>query len=259
MPCMTPIFIQIPDRAGRTPVPCGRCVACLQSRRGDWTYRLLEEERRSKTSTFLTLTYQDKYLPTVHGEPSLLMADLQSYFKRVRKKARELKYYAVGEYGEHYQRPHYHAIVFNAANELLQEKWTKNNEPIGFVSTDQVSQASIHYVTKYILNSKTGWGYKKSKPFATMSNSLGKDYIEVNKDAHRETLNDQVVYPGGSKQRMPRYYKTAIFNEQEIKIMADRNTQKAIELIETTDYEHRMKKIAYLHEMGRRNSKSNFL
>lgn len=259
MPCMSPIFIKIPERTGRTPVPCGRCVACLQSRRGDWTFRLMEEERRSVKSTFLTLTYQDKFLPMVKGEPSLKLADLQSYFKRVRKYSPQLKYFAVGEYGEKYQRPHYHAIVFNTSDEILQDKWTKNDEPIGIVTTDKVSQASIHYVTKYILNSKSGWGYKKTKPFSTMSNALGKEYVPLNADKHRETMSDQVVYVGGTRQRMPRYYKTLIFNAEQSKILAFRNTEKAIQKLESTDYDDHLEHLKYLREMGRRNSKSNFL
>ena len=63
---------------------------------------------------FLTLTYADEHLPP---NGSLVVADLQKFIKRLRKhyakrnNGIKLRYYACGEYGDRYGRPHYHAII----------------------------------------------------------------------------------------------------------------------------------------------------
>lgn len=109
--------------------------------------RLMEEEKVSMSSYFITLTYDnDNCRITDKKWPTLVKDDLQRFFKRVRKthnsrkgKAiilskryqavrngwkynslfKPLKYYAVGEYGSETFRPHYHIILFNAELELI--------------------------------------------------------------------------------------------------------------------------------------------
>lgn len=161
MSCLQPISILDKNRGtsssdGRINVPCGRCPPCLKKRRNHWSFRLYEELKISKTAYFITLTYEDKYLP-LHpsGFYTLNKADVQKFIKRLRKaqnkidkdfssgysrsirnfrlsgkngsetrrstslKVRQkLRYYACGEYGEETDRPHYHIILFNLHPEL---------------------------------------------------------------------------------------------------------------------------------------------
>ena len=62
---------------------------------------------------FSLYTYSDDHLP---DNGSLVVADLQKFFKRLRKQYAKrntcikLRYYAC-EYGDRHGRPHYHAIV----------------------------------------------------------------------------------------------------------------------------------------------------
>lgn len=73
-----------------------------------------------KENCFLTLTYTDEKLPSligsVTGEPlaTLRPKDLQDWLKRFREALRPLsvRFYAVGEYGNESDRPHYHVCVF---------------------------------------------------------------------------------------------------------------------------------------------------
>lgn len=214
MPCYSPIYLKINELVDyRKAVPCGKCIGCLNKRRSDWTFRLLQENHVAKSSAFLTLTYNDNFLPIINGVPTLSKADLQRYIKRLRKVTENLKYYAVGEYGDIGNRPHYHAIVFNATKENMAEKWSEDGEVIGRISIDPVSQADIHYVTKYMINSAMGYK-KKVKPFAVMSKGIGKVYVDKNKEYHNNHMNNFITYPGGQKGPMPRYYREKLYDEE---------------------------------------------
>ena len=84
------------------------------ARRQEWSMRVIHELAGYKDAVFLTLTYSDDHLP---DNGSLVVADLQKFFKRLRKQYAKrntcikLRYYACGEYGDRHGRPHYHAIV----------------------------------------------------------------------------------------------------------------------------------------------------
>jgi len=227
-------------------VPCGRCIGCLQRRRDQWSIRIFEESKLSVYSSFLTLTYNDNYVPLkileyneqtkkyIHDFESyvylpLVKKDLQKYFKRVRAECPELRYFACGEYGSLNRRPHYHGIVFNVPNDVLSAKWsTPDGLPLGFVTTDEVTMESIHYVTKYMTDQKERDTYYPDvtvRPFQIMSKGLGKNYVDATKDYHLSGSFTEYTSPGGIKHSLPRYYSDRIFTEEQRKI----NGQKAIQ------------------------------
>jgi len=65
-------------------------------------------------SSFITLSYSDENLPVVDGVPNLVKMHLQQWLKRIRRASEplRLRFYAVGEYGDASERPHYHVILF---------------------------------------------------------------------------------------------------------------------------------------------------
>lgn len=67
------------------------------------------------TNAFVTLTYRDPPTSIQSGLPTLIPSDLKNWLKRFRKaiEPSKIRFYAVGEYGDRQQRPHYHAILFN--------------------------------------------------------------------------------------------------------------------------------------------------
>lgn len=102
------------------PVPCGNCIGCRLDQSRRWADRMMLEYDHSKKAVFVTLTYNDDYVPKKFYSDgslagySLSKRDLQKWLKRLRKRYEDLqiRYYAVGEYGSSTFRPHYHVILF---------------------------------------------------------------------------------------------------------------------------------------------------
>lgn len=156
-------------------------------------------------SVFLTLTYDDEHCPL-----SLSKRELQLFWKRLRKDLapRKIKYFACGEYGDQYGRPHYHAIVFGLQGtdeRIVQENWRR-----GFVMLAGVSQKSISYVTGYVLkkfgkdkNKEMYEQYGRQAPFQLVSAGLGLRYALDNAELLQDNL--ECKYNGRSV-GVPRYY-----------------------------------------------------
>ena len=140
-------------------IPCGKCDSCIEQRTKSWAIRCVLEASQYENNCFLTLTYNSKCLP----KGGLCKKDVQSFIKRLRNKyGSGIRYFGCGEYGEHYDRPHYHAILFNF--------WPTDAEPVyrdvvtdcvyykskelqslwkfGFVSIGDVSYNSCAYVAR---------------------------------------------------------------------------------------------------------------
>lgn len=215
MQCINQKVIYLPVCGVTTPVsvPCGKCIPCLVNKRTEWSFRLEQEHRVSKSAHFVTLTYDQKHLRT---DNSLDKRDLQLYLKRLRKKdgTARIRYYAVGEYGTHGGRPHYHILLFNSVEEHIRSAWcdSKGNA-IGIVHVGQVQAASIAYVTKYIIQ-KDSYPEGVEKPFATMSRAYGIGAHYLSDDMvewHRVDDRNYTVSPGNVKGRLPRFYREKIW------------------------------------------------
>jgi len=218
MQCPCPVSIRDPrgnHNSVRLTVPCNLCPVCLQNKRADWSFRLNEELRTARNAWFLTLTYSDKTIPSDYG---LSKRDLQLFHKRLRKQIAKhngykMRYYAVGEYGTETRRPHYHGIYYNIPLKVMDE--IENIWQNGQTHFGTCTPASIHYVTKYVIQEKTE-EQEKENPFALMSRrpALGSNYLPRNEETHIKALHGYVVN-NGFKQKIPKYYKDKIFTESE--------------------------------------------
>lgn len=248
MACISPI--QIKQKGIRHIVPCGRCVFCLEEKRNQWSFRLQKELRYSKTACFLTITYEEENLPLVdyYGSvlPSLHKPDHQKFMKRLRKRQTQIdhkkgnfhyerkvsksglsyqsivydgdpiRYFMTGEYGSKMHRPHYHYILFNLYNEVLskiEETWKG-----GFIKVGTVTDASIHYVTKYLITDHHHEDDDpRVKPFSEMSRNpgLGDCYLKDNYRLHKRNLLMNVRDGNGYLHKIPKFYKDKIFNRFE--------------------------------------------
>jgi len=213
-------------------VPCGKCARCITRRKIEWAFRMTQEMKDSNTAYFVTLTYERETVPYSNkGQKTLDKADLQKFWKRLRQNQKrsnttiehlyknlartdKIKYYAAGEYGDEKNRPHYHAIIYNASRTVIEKSWT-----LGHTQVVPASEESIAYVTKYLdKRISDPEGQKRAKKvklpeYNEMSEKIGYSYIEKNKEWHLK--NPDVLYvttPKGFKIPMPRYYREKIFN-----------------------------------------------
>lgn len=143
----TDVICERPYVKGPLELGCGSCKPCLVNRKRVWVARLQLELLTWPTHCFLTLTYDNEHLP---ADGSVHKEDLQKWLKRLRIKVhpRNLRYFAVGEYGDQTMRPHYHAIVFGvgpAEEELLKATWTA-----GAIHIGTAEEKSLSYVCGYV-------------------------------------------------------------------------------------------------------------
>ena len=181
----------------------------------------------------LNLTYDDAHLPE-HGQ--LFKADLQKFFKRLRKAGFKFRYVASGEYGDISKRPHFHIALFGVdfqsdrvqfgrsgvdrtyISDTVSRLWVYGNHLIGTLNFE-----SAAYIARYILKKIkglqqpeplyidpiTGEAVLPNPEFLVMSKGIGKswfrDYFMSDVFPHASVITNQ-----GSKAPVPRYYKTLL-------------------------------------------------
>lgn len=219
-------------------LPCGHCIICKTNKMSDWLIRIVHEAQASIQSLFVTLTYDNDHLVVNDDDQGILVkADLQKFFKRLRKQGCKVRYYAVGEYGTKFGRPHYHVILF-AQRPIdfthIQSAWN-----LGRIHVGTLTPASAAYTLKYVFEKKGD--YKgRPPPFATMSRKGGIGHWKIATLPKRNWL-----YHNNYKKRLPRFYKDKMFSKEE-KIQLREATiresemliQKDIEYLRQKGYEH---------------------
>jgi hypothetical protein len=207
---------------GYMPFPCGKCPACIRRRVSGWAFRLNKQSEQSNSAHFVTLTYNDEHIKkTKNGFETLVKKDVQDFFKRLRKLTKQkISYYAVGEYGDLGERPHYHIILFNANPKIVENAWKLNDITLGNVHFGDVGDASVGYTLKYISKDKKipqFNGDDRQKEFALMSKGLGAGYLTDNmvKWHTKGNIENKVYLPlkDGKKAAMPRYYKDKLYDK----------------------------------------------
>jgi len=248
MQCLEPISIRNPkgqSAADRITVPCGKCAACLQNRRGEWTTRLKIELEDAKSAFFITLTYNEDHLAYGEGGPSLVKSDLQKFLKRLRKsiEPHKIRYYAVGEYGTRTARPHYHIILFNIpVNQIdnVRQAWCdKQGQEIGHIDVGTVTGGSIHYVTKYHINKNTSPdGVQPSFCIMSRHPAIGHRYVEKYGVNHRNRVDRAYIFErGGEKLRLPRIYKDKLYSSFQREKIRKLNEKRLDQIDETEKIE----------------------
>lgn len=142
--------------------PCGQCLNCRIDKAHHWTNRILLESINHAYSSFITLTYNNFFLPYPHTyNGSLFSKDLTLFFKRLRSNTgRKFRYYACGEYGEKDERPHYHIALFGYSQlegkGEIEKAWSYKGYPMGIVHVGELNNFSARYIAGYI-SKKLGW------------------------------------------------------------------------------------------------------
>lgn len=213
-------------------VPCGSCEACLVNRRSQWTFRLKEELRSSKSCYFVTLTYDDDKLPfsRAYGDrskpiaPNVCKRDVQNFLKRLRKSIYpfKIRYYLVSEYGPKTFRPHYHMVLFDFPHELKNklDEYLETSWGNGFIRVDPISDARIHYVTGYCLDgSQVPDHLEKNFMLCSRKPAIGSRFLDVPGvvDFCESNTSDIWAFSSSGGQvnhvKIPRYYRERLFSE----------------------------------------------
>lgn len=221
-----------PDYRRELTLPCGQCIGCRLQRSSDWASRCMHEASLHEENSFITLTYDDEHLP-LQGQ--LVYSHFQEFMKRLRYYLdKPLRFYMCGEYGENFDRPHYHAILFGHAfyddrvllkrssqgalysSAFLDDVWKRGMCSIGDVTFD-----SAAYVARYVVkkvNGKladehymrvdaiTGEVYQKVPEFSRMSlqnGGIGAGWLEKYSS---DVINTGAVMTYNVARKVPRYY-----------------------------------------------------
>lgn len=174
----TALGYRLADTGDCLSLPCGRCVGCKLERASAWATRITHEASLYDSNLFVTLDYRPDALP---ASRSLEYEDFQRFMKRLRRRYRgvsaprvegvefkagfrPIRFFASGEYGDRFKRPHWHAILFNLVlpdaeryqngtlrSEELEAIWGKGRCVIG-----EVTPASAAYVAGYTIKKAHG-------------------------------------------------------------------------------------------------------
>lgn len=205
---------------------------------------MTEEARNSFDSVFVTLTYDDKNLPYGDNGATGSVADHQSFIKELKRlesskelkkrnsisyeeykrtanqvrstesgnKKKALKYYGVIEYGDRFQRPHLHYIIFNIVDRSnIGRAWNR-----GISQVDECNVNTIDYVLKYMLKHVEKGDQERQREVSFMSKGIGMVAADdPNFVRHIQRINaNSVVNTRGQEIGLPRYYRKKLLDDK---------------------------------------------
>jgi len=236
-------------------VPCGQCLGCRLERSRQWAIRCMHESQMHDFNSFITLTFDDKYLV-----PSLDKADFPKFMKRFRKAISPLRvsYFHCGEYGDQLGRPHHHACIFGFdfpdkvlwsirrdvrlyRSDFLESLW-----PFGFSTIGDVTFESAAYVARYVTKKVTGklaadhYGGRVPE-HVSMSRrpAIGKSWLQ--KFSSDVFPSDRVVVRQNIQCAPPKYYRSQfelINSEEAYRMRVQRKLRAKDNPNNTTDRLH---------------------
>ena len=241
-------------------IPCGKCVGCRLDYSREWANRCVLELEDSSSAWFVTLTYDDQHLPrSAYADPetgealasySLRKTDFQLFMKRLRYyfPDNKIRFFAAGEYGSNTHRPHYHAILYNAAfddlefykkslngdiywnSKKLDAAWNK-----GFAVIGEVTWQSCAYVARYCMKKADGvdasyYEHFNIEPeFTLMSRKpgIGRMYLDKHPDLYQYQKIFVSTPQGGKEITIPKYFDRVVSQENPEMIEALKEKRKA--------------------------------
>jgi hypothetical protein len=159
----------------RLEVPCGHCMQCRLNHAREWSARMMGEASLSEKNCYVTFTYSPEHCPK---NDQLVKRDFQLFMKRFRARfsghqaihslsspngKHPIRYVMCGERGDQFERPHYHAAIFNFdppdkkfqhknqqgdavyTSKILEELWGK-----GFITVGKLTSQSADYIARYV-------------------------------------------------------------------------------------------------------------
>lgn len=210
-------------------IPCGNCLGCRLDKLALWSARCNYELYKNR-SAFLTFTYDDyhlKYLDDIALYPTLVRDDLHRFLDNLRHKIkampvlpkgskRDFSYFAVGEYGGHFERPHYHVLFFGLDfadfKKIFYSTW-KN----GYIKSLPILTGGLRYVIDYFTKENVTGKLAESlyddtcrqRPFNLVSRGLGSELFYAHRDEIRQGKD---LHIGSRVVPVPPYYRNLYGN-----------------------------------------------
>lgn len=233
-------FVERGDIKREIELACGRCMGCRLERARQWAVRCMHESQMHQNNCFITLTY-DK------SPRTLDYTDFQKFMRRLRKSEQHtddfgnrwrlpIRFFMCGEYGEKYDRPHFHSCMFNyspidqrlhsSANgtKLYTSKTLEILWGHGYVTVGELNYQTAQYVAAYCTKKVTG--DKAIDHYTKVDKDTGEVY-QLEPEFSRQSLKpgigepwlrryvndvynyDHVVMNGRSG-KTPKYYDTLL-------------------------------------------------
>lgn len=218
--CVSPYIVQKSD-GSYVPVPCGKCIECLNRYKNDWIFRIKQECKGLVCPIKVELTYAPEFLPVAYNnevcewQSYVSKREVQLFLKRLRKACPEfknnLRYFAVGEYGRDGNRAHYHLILMSScirtSHQYYKKLLTCWNKGFIYIEKIDLSQGDkqLAYVTGYL--NKIDKSPHIVPPFRLMSKSLGLNYLTDRMVEYYFTTFNTGVHDNTGWHKMPRYYR----------------------------------------------------
>lgn len=239
---------------------CGTCYECQTEHRGEFALRCSTEKKHSKSSQFITLTYDNAHLKTNHSKTwqkefwqrtrTMLPKDihydgflldrkdgllfrrrLQRLLDKVRMNHSLFRFCECGEYGDEHDRPHVHFLLFHneyirddIIERLCYQKWQN-----GTIDVGTVDNASINYIGKHYVKSNIGSPYQqKFAPSylvtSTYNGGLGYQLREDSEILKLVSIGQKWIPIGKYKYAFPRYlikyFHPEPLNDMELEMLA---------------------------------------
>lgn len=169
---------------------CGQCLSCRITKRTAWKGRIMLEAMDWPATSFITLTYQDKYLKS----QELQYNDFKKFIKNIRQQTgRKFRYFGCGEYGSERHRPHWHVILFGhnfMDTEPVAKAWseldrrTGKRDLLGRIECSEITAARAGYVAKYTLkhagnNEKPPEHFIPERAFMSRQPGIGSGNLDI--------------------------------------------------------------------------------
>lgn len=277
MPCYSPlkgykdkegglVFRRAESAGAPMDVACGQCLGCRSDRAELWAIRIMHEATQWPENWFVTLTYrsleeatieQYKQGKVIPADGSLNKKHFQDFMKRLRKSVfpgRQVRYYHCGEYGNEFDRPHYHACLFNtqfsdlelvsarSGRELFTSRVLEDCWGFGFVTLGRLTHKSAAYVARYCLKKITGdkaddhylrcdengVAYWLQPEYSTMSRrpGIGAKWMDKYKDDVFPADECPVIGESRISQKVPKFYEQWLSEEELEEIKAKRQAYR---------------------------------
>lgn len=226
-----------PKKINGQYVACRHCIDCRLNKAREWSFRVAAEASLYDQNCMITLTYSDEFLPP---DKKVDRRAIQLFMKRLRKaiSPAKVRFFACGEYGARFSRPHYHVVLFGFQPDdlvelrrdgkgtmlyrsaLIERLWT-----FGFSSVvTDVNLYVARYVAKYMQKDKQG--------FITMSRRPALGFGVFSDDL----LSTDKIYVGGAFTRLPRVFLDNAENRHSVDLLKQRRRDRLSEFHTLDDH-----------------------